>query len=1209
MSTASSLRHISLRISHFSYLFLRVARHMRNDSEESLSASSDPKTNAQVHKDVECASDSPGRAQEPLQSHTSSLKNNAAGLSSDEHENPLNGTQPNPFVYSSVPAVPRAGNSLPSGTLVNGPGSHPTSEVHRVLNKGAVLSDSVPDATWHAEKDTSPEVSPPPGELQSDAWKRTARPVAKTPATQPGVNMPLSHMEEKELKLARSAPSPDGARRTHISQPLTKQTIKTSSRWDVEYSGSPSDDYDNAKANGGDSARGCVLHHDRRPETDVMHQGDDGHGSKGTADCREKHNFSTHAGNVDSGNKDESVRIQADIKYAVMPFRDLSRNIASDCVCRIYSTAQEGCNEENDPEDESNVSPKVEQLETEQLERDPLFFSCTICNVNFKEKRHFHRHMMYHLGQHNQVNSEKLSQPFVCRQCGRLFCDSGSLVRHIVIHRDRLEQLVGEIKCLKKGKFGGRNAAVECATRGSACNCPKILVQRAKVQNNVKHYYFCQECNFMTLTQQTLEDHLLLEHLDTHQAQAPGDAVKNVTSDGEKGFCLSGGKVERHSDESFVSHKKFAGLKFNLVEEQICFSRFSHKKEEKHVEKSADKTLNSPKFSLTEPTLSPSSWRIDRYGRLLLQPVKKLDVATDLTCAGEDAENNDHEAFGSSKRAHCPTSADISLSARKLKLDQMLSRGSKNDLAIGDLPAQANKNYPSMSSVSTPSHKAPKNLNGKILPRLSQRLKKQCAVRELERGCEGGDNLSDCTSEATGGFLESSENERNPYTLRYFRKRQSFSAQYQSPHALKDEDDGDEDCSDVEQLTIKEEYEEAAACDESSESCGTPPGDVLQTPGEEQKPCPYCPAKFKSGVGLSNHVRGHLHRAGLSYNARHVVSPEQVALRDHRQRDHRQRVHRRISTGEIKKAVTTESQGEHKCPLCWCWFETKTGLSNHVRGHLKHVGKRAISSSTGSKSPLCILNQLLKDKKEHRNILQVLNKSHAASRLSASQKLGGGSFLSQTDVPVKSPRGVSGPLPALDSFVPKQEEDALAEWKTLPVDAQRESTLVELLKTEQVRVKLGATSNQQTHVNKMMCAMTQNCVEEASADPSWMHGGLDSGKVWVECSGTSPSSPRLRAQLQAYAHRKRMAAFQHPGYDYVKKKARPRPGLKEKILPPLNTEIHTFTCRFCDLIFQGPSSVQEDWIKHLQRHLLHSTVPHSGSRMVEVLGLHPRQHV
>lgn len=57
--------------------------------------------------------------------------------------------------------------------------------------------------------------------------------------------------------------------------------------------------------------------------------------------------------------------------------------------------------------------------------------------------------------------------------------------------------------------------------------------------------------------------------------------------------------------------------------------------------------------------------------------------------------------------------------------------------------------------------------------------------------------------------------------------------------------------------------------------------------------------------------------------------------------------------------------------------------------------------------------------------------------------------------------------------------------------------------------------------------------------------------------------------------------------------------------PLLHTpeEIYRLTCRFCDLVFQGPLSVQEDWIKHLQRHIMNTAVPHTGAGMVEVTSL------
>uniref|UniRef100_A0A8K9V2F1 Zinc finger protein 644 n=1 Tax=Oncorhynchus mykiss TaxID=8022 RepID=A0A8K9V2F1_ONCMY len=89
-------------------------------------------------------------------------------------------------------------------------------------------------------------------------------------------------------------------------------------------------------------------------------------------------------------------------------------------------------------------------------------------------------------------------------------------------------------------------------------------------------------------------------------------------------------------------------------------------------------------------------------------------------------------------------------------------------------------------------------------------------------------------------------------------------------------------------------------------------------------------------------------------------------------------------------------------------------------------------------------------------------------------------------------------------------------------------------------------------------------------------------------------------------------------YSCIQKKPRLRAGPKKKLfsaLPPAVEEMYRLTCRFCDLVFQGPLSVQEDWIKHLQRHLMHTSVPHTGAGMVEVLGLHkemssfpPQQH-
>lgn len=194
-------------------------------------------------------------------------------------------------------------------------------------------------------------------------------------------------------------------------------------------------------------------------------------------------------------------------------------------------------------------------------------------------------------------------------------------------------------------------------------------------------------------------------------------------------------------------------------------------------------------------------------------------------------------------------------------------------------------------------------------------------------------------------------------------------------------------------------------------------------------------------------------------------------------------------------AVKPETQGEHTCPLCWGWFDTKTGLSNHVRGHLKRIGRSVTSTS---KSPLCILNELLQDKKEYRNILQVLNKSQLPSRSFVSQKLVSSNdlVLMRTGIPLQIQYEMTSPHPILDSFVPKQEAEAFSERKKLPVEAQRatkasSSTLVELLKVRQERIELTVRNNKEAYATRNLYDLTKDYMEETqmtSVEPNWAHG-------------------------------------------------------------------------------------------------------------------------
>ncbi|XP_062891766.1 uncharacterized protein LOC134339309 isoform X1 [Mobula hypostoma] len=116
----------------------------------------------------------------------------------------------------------------------------------------------------------------------------------------------------------------------------------------------------------------------------------------------------------------------------------------------------------------------------------------------------------------------------------------------------------------------------------------------------------------------------------------------------------------------------------------------------------------------------------------------------------------------------------------------------------------------------------------------------------------------------------------------------------------------------------------------------------------EERECPYCPDKFHTGIGLANHVRGHLKRVGISYNTRHFVSAEEVTA-----------IEKQFSLQKLKrKALKFRGGVVEKCNLCGASFDSRAGMSSHARAHLRELGVMTWSATS---SPIDLLNELLQD--------------------------------------------------------------------------------------------------------------------------------------------------------------------------------------------------------------------------------------------------------
>ncbi|XP_035271336.1 zinc finger protein 644-like isoform X2 [Anguilla anguilla] len=1220
---------------------------------------------------MDSKADRPDITQESLKNQTSSPKNNTsslpAQLSSDSREEAASGAQPTPFVHTGVPAVPRAGDALPTGALVNGPASHPTSDEPSAPNKGGVSPRKAPPAE-SAGRLSSPRAPDPPGALRPDALKNAAGPFPDTPPGRPGA------IGNRSEALRGGPPSRKSGNEAPTGQTGAGCVTSGRTMWDFQTESSENSSDDCGPGWGPRKRFARRLWIDCRGEEDEEEEGSAKKAEtvplsvsqrwrKRKVDTAEVPGLSPASKTLQSNECPSSNNgvLSFRRKPGLQSSMDSSETVVA--IKQLIARAPAKKNFDGNGFSQADgfslaggkfMQPKTESSTGSGSEEEPSFFPCTKCNVNFEEKRHLHRHMMYHLDGHNQARHVNAPQPFICKECGRSFRDRGSLLKHMTIHQERREKLMEEIKGLSELQDEGRAAGLQCPQCVFGTSCPKTFVQHAKTHEKDKRrhaaaaerepethpraahrvacapryapargtlafeknearvpiFFSCRVCPFSAQSESTLVKHVELAHRQLYASD-----FERPSYDETNDYTFQ---------PQFPRESQKADSQRLQLSPKFCIQRQAFRKraelpfwsdlfiKSKSTQKARKGFASSPsRWSLGNSTnkLSPFSRQSDKPSKLSLQPAEKIDVTTGLPY-DEDCKND--QEFGSmfSGNAEMPKSI---LSCYKPLVPKMESSstyyvGYDSDNGRGDneepdssrlTTPPVTKKSPSKRKMSTPYHNTTDRTTHVILSKHEHAAKRHIS----EDSCEDTYDFSDYTSEATANFLDCSENEQNPYARSYFIRRQRGPIKKsRGPSADMFERHCEErGRSEIQRFTVKEECVEVALG--PPESASGP--QMIDSPdfdaslfGAERRSCPYCPAMFESGVGLSNHVRGHLHRVGLSYDARHVVTPEQVASRD---RTLRVRKKAPPTSRRIKKEKQ-ESQMEHTCPLCGGWFDTKTGLSNHVRGHLKRIGK-TISST--SKSPVCILNEMMKDEEEHQNILQVLNKKRFLSRPFVSQKFASsdGLFLTPTGIPVKIQHAGQDGKPWGPS-VPRPDKEGL-EKPELAARGPPSSSLIELLEKKKLVEELELKNCSQS-IRKHFTMSLPNQSSAGTGVIGWPQEKSEiTKKVCLHCNATFPSAVSLSNHLRAYARRKRAALLEGTSYDCKQKKPRSRPGPKKKIfaLPHSADEIYRLTCRFCDLVFQGPLSVQEDWIKHLQRHIMNASVPCTGAGMVEVTAL------
>ncbi|XP_015725783.1 zinc finger protein 644 isoform X2 [Coturnix japonica] len=540
---------------------------------------------------------------------------------------------------------------------------------------------------------------------------------------------------------------------------------------------------------------------------------------------------------VDFLEQNEELQIVEPQKYSLSKVKPESTDEeleAVDAIQQLIYSPTGSCAEDASPVHTSTflsntLKNKCEQNDSESPSTfstdEPSFYPCTKCNVNFREKKHLHRHMMYHLDGNSHFRHLNVPRPYACRECGRTFRDRNSLLKHMIIHQERRQKLMEEIRELKELQDEGRSARLQCPQCVFGTNCPKTFVQHAKTHEKDKRYYCCEECNFMAVTENELECHRGIAHGAVVKCSVIGSDMSQRKSQ----------KKASMKDPYLGSSKKSSTYMCKMCP----FTTSARSILKKHME-----------------YLHPASC-IDPFGSHLRLEKRKGSIIE---------ESLD---FGSRTKQLIKQSSTFPKNS-VLKQDVKRSFGSTSQSGnFGKLHKRPYRIQKARKSVSQSS-------------RLNSAEKKDSYETEDESSWDNAE-LCDYTTRSVEDESYSDINQEHVSLFPIFKGK------------MEDHEAGDKSSLSYEQNDgfYFEYYEDAESSNflhdlhdaQNLENVGSalPKHNSVfhwTDLSLEKKSCPYCPATFETGVGLSNHVRGHLHRAGLSYEARHVVSPEQIATSD-----------------------------------------------------------------------------------------------------------------------------------------------------------------------------------------------------------------------------------------------------------------------------------------------------------------------------------------
>ncbi|XP_019065569.1 protein Wiz isoform X3 [Fukomys damarensis] len=552
----------------------------------------------------------------------------------------------------------------------------------------------------------------------------------------------------------------------------------------------------------------------------------------------------------------------------------------------------------------------------EEDEEEPAVFPCIECSIYFKHKEHLLEHMSQHRRAPGQEPPADLA-PLACSECGWAFADPTALEQHRQLHQASREKIIEEIQKLKRFPGDeGREARLQCPKCIFGTNSSRAFVQHAKL----------------------------------HACEPPSQAAKEPfggnSRAGSPGPDASTLVYPPYGAASGLSACVFCGFPApseSLLREHM---RLVHPRPhwEEDGEAFEEDPTSQPGTSQDAYTRFPDAAAVDYFGKAepLLSPMWRENpagfdpgLAFSPDCqqlSMRDFPLSNHSSQRPLGRLVFPSP----LASTPYPIQLSRDRSTVCPQGLGDQRHPWSEEEEEDEDVVLTSEMNFSPENGVLPPPASPILIPQPAL-ELKRHFQVALQAAEA-SRAQRQQLRGMV----PIVLVAKLRPQVIAAVARAPPRLQPEELGLEVTHPLDFLLLDAPLGGPLGLDTFLE------GDPAMVLRNEERKCPYCPDRFHNGIGLANHVRGHLNRVGVSYNVRHFISAEEVKA-----------IERRFSFQKKKKKVANFDPGTFslmRCDFCGAGFDTRAGLSSHARAHLRDFG---ITNWELTVSPINILQELL----------------------------------------------------------------------------------------------------------------------------------------------------------------------------------------------------------------------------------------------------------